>query len=199
MTTLTTPTHTLSRLTLGLALLALLAAPLRAQAEEADRDQPVHIKASTSFGDDRTKAQVYQGNVVLTQGSRQVLTDKLVITQDPDGYYKGVATGGTGGLVHFREKQEGKNEIIEGEAERIEFDTRTEKIKLFERAHIKKADGEVRGRYIERDGYSETFKVTNGANGQAVVGGEQIETVLQPKPRNKDATKEPAKPKDSSK
>jgi len=189
----------------GLALTPLLRVTLIAVltclpqivlAEPADRDQPVRIKASTSFSDDRSKTQIYQGNVVLTQGTRQILTDKLEVKEDPDGYYHGVATGGAGGLARFREKQEGRNDYIEGEAERIEFDTRSEKAKLFERAHIKKSDGDVRGRYIERDGYTETFRVTNGPNGTSVTGGEQTEVVLQPKPKTatKNANKDSSKP-----
>ena len=77
--------------------------------------------------DDVKKVQTFDGNVVLTQGTLQIRTKRLVVTQDADGFQKGVATGGANGLARFRQKREGSAEYIEGEAERIEHDAATRK------------------------------------------------------------------------
>ena len=66
--------------------------------------------------------QVFEGNVILTQGTLVIRTAKLVVTQDAEGFQKGVASGGADGLARFRQKREGKDEYIDGEAERIEYD-----------------------------------------------------------------------------
>uniref|UniRef100_UPI002FD8C14D lipopolysaccharide transport periplasmic protein LptA n=1 Tax=Rivihabitans pingtungensis TaxID=1054498 RepID=UPI002FD8C14D len=85
-----------------------LAAP--AYAEKADREKPINLEADRMSMDDINKVQVYEGNVILTQGTLQIRTAKLVVTQDADGFQKGVATGGENGLARFRQKREGKDE-----------------------------------------------------------------------------------------
>ncbi|MDP3419373.1 MAG: LptA/OstA family protein, partial [Thiobacillus sp.] len=46
---------------------ALLVSP--AHAEKADRDKPVNIEANTVTLDDIKKISIYQGNVILSQGT----------------------------------------------------------------------------------------------------------------------------------
>jgi lipopolysaccharide export system protein LptA len=63
---------------------------------------------------------------VLIQGTMELRTSRLVVTQDADGFQTAVATGGANGLARFRQKREGVDEYMEGEAERIEHDARSE-------------------------------------------------------------------------
>ena len=46
---------------------ALLASPVHA--EKADRDKPVNLEADTVTLDDIRKISVYEGNVILSQGT----------------------------------------------------------------------------------------------------------------------------------
>jgi lipopolysaccharide export system protein LptA len=172
---------------LAIASVQVLLYPSVALAERADRDKPVHIEFQTTELGDRDKTTIFKGNVRLTQGNLEISCDRLVIAEDAGGYYHGVATPKVGELAKFKDKLEGKNEQVYGEAERIEFDTRQDKIRLFERAYVKKGTDEVRGRYIERDGYAETFKATNGPAGTSTQGAPQAEVILQP--RTKPVTK----------
>ncbi|MDP3420811.1 MAG: LptA/OstA family protein, partial [Thiobacillus sp.] len=56
------------KIVLSTALCAvLLASP--AHAEKADRDKPVNIEANTVTLDDIKKISIYQGNVILSQGT----------------------------------------------------------------------------------------------------------------------------------
>ena len=103
-------------------LLAALAMP--AHAEKADREKPINLEADRISIDDIKKQQVFEGNVILTQGTMQIRTNRLVVTQDADGFQKGVATGGANGLARFKQKREGSNDYVEGEGERIEHDAR---------------------------------------------------------------------------
>ncbi|MDQ8021637.1 MAG: lipopolysaccharide transport periplasmic protein LptA [Moraxellaceae bacterium] len=169
--------RTISRATL--IILALLALP--AHAERADRSKPVNIEADRLSVDDKNKVQTFEGRVKMTQGTLQILADKVVVTQDTDGFQKGVATGGEGGLARFRQKREASNEYIEGEAERIEYDGRRDKAQLFQRAHVKSGRDEVRGQYIEYDGLTENYLVTNGPDAKVVSTGERVRAVIQPK------------------
>ena len=64
-----------------LALCAgLLAAP--AHAEKADRDKPINLEADTVTLDDIRKISVYEGNVILSQGTLMLRAPGTVDIQD---------------------------------------------------------------------------------------------------------------------
>ena len=173
-----------------LILGCLLACPVAALAEKADRDKPVILEADRITVDDAKKVHIFEGHVQLTQGTLQIRAAKLVVTQDADGFQAGVATGGEDGLAHFRQKRDGKNEYIEGEAERIEYDGKTDKAQFFLRAHIKSGRDEVSGQYISYDGKTENYLVTSGPAGTiapSVPGQDhRVRAVIQP--RRSDST-----------
>jgi lipopolysaccharide export system protein LptA len=174
-----------------LALLAalLLAAPVHA--EKADRGKPVNLEADRVTVDDLNKVHVFDGHVTLSQGTLLIRSDKLVVRQDEAGFQSGIATAHPGGLARFRVKREGKDEFIEGEAERIEHDARTETTRFFNRAWVKSGEDEVRGQYIAIDGIKETYSVTSGPAGTVVPGRDnRVRAVIQPK--NKTAQEEAA-------
>ncbi|MBA3031894.1 MAG: lipopolysaccharide transport periplasmic protein LptA [Gammaproteobacteria bacterium] len=152
-----------------------------ALAERADREKPVHLEASRVTVDDVKRVHVFEGNVVLTQGTLVIRTAKLVVTQDAEGFQKGVATGGSNGLARFRQKREGKDEYVDGESERIEYDSRAEKAEFFTRAYIKSGVDEVRGHYISYDGKTEQYLVTAvpGASQSSEQG--RVTAIIQPK------------------
>jgi lipopolysaccharide export system protein LptA len=158
-----------------------------ARAEKADRDKPVNIEADRVSVDDVKKVQTFEGNVQLVKGTLTIRAERIVVTQDDDGYQRGVATGSGSTLPHFRQKREGQDEYVEGEAERIEHDAKAEKTEFFNRAWVKSGLDEVRGQFISYDARSENYFVTSGPNGtRARPGsGERVRAVIQPK--NKDA------------
>lgn len=171
-----------------LALFALLTlvAPL-AHAEKADREKPINLEADSISMDDINKVQVLEGNVILTQGTMQILTNKLVVTQDIDGFQKGVATGGANGLARFKQKREGRDEYIEGEAERIVHDARSEKTEFFVRGWVKSGQDEVKGHYISYDALTEKYLVTTGTGEtKSATGAPQarVRAIIQPKGKN---------------
>lgn len=179
---------------LATALLATL--PPLAVAEKADREKPINIEADRVSMDDISKVQIFEGNVVLIQGTMQLRTNKLVVTQDADGFQKGVATSGARGLAYFRQKRDGKEEYIEGEAERIEHDAREDKTEFFARAWVKSGLDEVKGHYISYDALTEKYLVTNGAGEtKTAVGAPQarVRAIIQPKKKG-EATPDKSEP-----
>lgn len=162
-------------------LLGLAAVTSPALAERADREQPVNIEADHVTVDDRNKTHVFEGHVILTQGSLQIRGDKLVVTQGADGFQTGIATATGGRLATFRQRREGTYDYVEGEAERIEYDSRTERAKLFVRANVKSGGDEVRGNYIEYDALSENYVVTTAPGSAGQAAGGRVHAVIQPK------------------
>jgi len=161
-------------------LLALLTCG-NALAERADRDKPVHLEAARVTVDDVKRTHIFEGNVVLSQGTLVIRTAKLVVTQDAEGFQKGVATSGEGGLARFRQKREGKDEYIDGEAERIEYDSRGEKAEFFNRAFVKSGADEVRGHYISYDGRTEQYLVTATPGASPGTKEGRVTAIIQPK------------------
>jgi len=164
-----------------LLLLGTLLASTAAYAERADRDKPVNLEAARVTVDDAKKVHVFEGNVLLSQGTLTIRAERLVVTQDAEGFQKGIATGGADGLASFRQKREGKSEYVDGKAERIEYDSRAEKSEFFARAQVKSGQDEVRGHYISYDGKTEQYLVT--AVPGAAQNSEQgrVRAVIQPK------------------
>lgn len=160
-----------------LACLMLSATPARA--EKADKDKPTNIEANRMSSDDARRISIFEGSVVLTKGTIRILADRLTVREDPDGFQISNATGVP---ARFRQKRDGKDEWIEGEALRIEMDDRNEKINLYGNALVMRDKDEVRGDAISIDTRSEFFTVTAGKS--AVTSANpagRVRAVIQPK------------------
>lgn len=180
---------------LRLFLSALLASSMSAgtvHAERADRNKPVNLEADRVTVDDIKRVHVFEGNVVLSQGTLSIRSAKLVVTQDTEGFQKGVASGGADGLARFRQKREGKEEYVDGEAERIEYDSRSERSEFFTRAFVKSGIDEVRGNYILFDGITEQYLVTAVPGSKPGTPGGRVTAVIQPKNTKNAASAAPA-------
>jgi lipopolysaccharide export system protein LptA len=153
-----------------------------AYAEKADRDKPANIEADKVTVDDQKQTQVFEGNVQMIKGTIVFRAERVVITQDADGNQHSVATGGAK-LPYFRQKREGLDEYIEGEAVRIEHWDKNDKTDLYERAWVKSGSDEVHGQFISYDGQTDTYLVTNGPAGTVAKpgSGSRVRAVVQPK------------------
>jgi lipopolysaccharide export system protein LptA len=172
----------------------LMLATTTAWAEKADATKPVNIEADRVSVDDVKKVQTFEGNVQLVKGTLIIRAERIVITQDDDGYQRGVATGTGASLPTFRQKREGLDEYIEGEAERIEHDAQSEKTEFFTRARVKRGLDEVRGQFISYDAKTEQYFVTSGPNGTRAKPGsnDRVRAVIQSKNAGDSTTTEAA-------
>src|SRR3954469_14267180 len=164
-----------------------------AHAERADRDKPVNLEADQVTVDDAKQTATFIGKVVLTQGTLVIRGDRMVVQQDADGFKYGVAYGNAAHLASFRQKREGYDEYIDGFAERIEYDSKAEKLQMFNRAYLKKSNDDVRGNYISYEIATEFFKVVGGGKQAATEGNPEgrVRAVIQPKPKEKPAAPPP--------
>lgn len=147
-----------------LALLALVSAAVcNVHAERADRDKPIQVEADAVRMDDLKKIAVYEGRVILTQGSLRVQADRIEVRQDAEGFLTGVATGRP---VHFRQRLEGRGDWVDAWANRVEYDARREQVRLIGEAFLKKGEEELRGDQITYDARSEVYQASGGLPGQ---------------------------------
>ena len=160
------------------------------RAERADRDKPVNLEADQVTVDDNKQTATFTGKVVLTQGTQVIRGDRMVVQQDADGFKYGVAYGN---LASFRQKREGYDEYIDGYAERIEYDSKAEKLQMFNRAYLKKVNDDVRGNYISYEVATEFFRVTGGGKQAATAANPdgRVRLVIQPKSKDKPAAAPP--------
>ena len=158
-----------------------LFATQHALAERADRDKPMQLEANRVSIDDAKKIQILEGDVIITKGTMILKADRVVVTEDKYGFQKGTAFGGKDGLARFRQKREGKDDYIDGEAERIEYDTNKEVAELFHRAWVKSGEDQVKGDYIWYDAVSEKYLVTAGDSLNPKGPPARVRAVIQPK------------------
>lgn len=164
-----------------------------AQAERADRGKPVNLEADRVTVDESKQTATFEGNVVLSQGTLMIRGERMIVQQDADGFKTGIAHGN---LASFRQKREGIDEFVEGYAERIEYDSKADKVQMFNRAYLKKANDDVRGNYISYDATTEFFRVTGGGKQAATPGNPEgrVRAIIQPKSRDKAAPDAPPLP-----
>lgn len=163
------------------AAAALCFIALNAAAQGADRNQPVNLEADKVMVDERNRVHVFEGNVTLTQGSLTIRANKIVVSQDSEGFQKGVASGGPNGLARFRRKREGHEDFVEGEGERIEHDARTEITQFFNRAWVKSGADEMRGNYVSYNSRTENYTVTGGDKATSATQSGRVRAVIMPK------------------
>jgi lipopolysaccharide export system protein LptA len=141
-------------------LLPLIFNSAQLLAENADRDKPINIEADSAHMNDKTSTAVFKGNVVLTQGTLLIRADTLTVIQENDEFKQGIALGE---LAYFRQKREGYDDYIEGEAKTIEFNAITDQLTMVDTAKLWREGDQVEGKFIHYDATTETFTVRSDA------------------------------------
>ena len=148
-------------------------------AERIDREMPIYLEADQVLIDDMQQISTFTGNVRLSQGSLLIRGDKIVVTQDKEGFKHATAYGNT---AEFRQKREGSEGYVEGFGERIEYDVQTETLNLHKQARLLRDQDEVHGESITYNAKSEVFQVTGSDSGSEETPPKRVRAVLQPKP-----------------
>jgi lipopolysaccharide export system protein LptA len=184
---------------LGCAAIALvLALPPAARAERADRDKEANVTADHSTLDDLHQVQVLTGHVVLIKGTMRLGGERMEHRQDEQGYQYYVVTAAPGELASFHERRdpvrEGVESTIDGFAERIDYDDRTDKVILTRRALVKRYENgeqrdELSGSRIVYDARKSNYDV-DGRNPDGT--GSRVHMTIAP--RSGAAPAQPAHP-----
>lgn len=160
----------------ALVLMGSLVALSPAHAEKADKTKPVNLEADTVTMDDINKTSVYSGNVILIQGTLVLRADQVQARQNDQGLQSVTAIGRQ---VAFRQKLEGREEYLEGYADRMEFDNVTSQLELIGNARLRRGQDELRGAQISYNGNTEFYKVVGQLNAQSPAG--RVRAVIRPK------------------
>ena len=113
-----------------------------ANAEKADSEKEAVITAQRGQVDDIKQTRTLTGDVVLVKGTLTMKAGRALITEDPQGYQFITFWGEAGKLATFRQKRDGEGDLwVEGEAERVEYNNKTEVVKLFSKAKLTRLQG----------------------------------------------------------
>ena len=174
-----------------LLLIALAACTLPARAERADREQPTIIEADRGVFDELKQVNVVSGRATLTRGTLRITGERMELRTAPDGYRSAVVTAAAGELATFRQRSDptrpGVEEYIEGTAERIEWDERSESVRFVNRAQWRRLENgavrdEISGQVISYDAAASTYRIEGGDQGSG-----RVRAVIAP--RTSEATK----------
>lgn len=166
-------------------LLAAAVAPV--QAEKADRSKPIVMEADRPGTlDYQRQVLVFNGNAVITQGSMVLRAERIELREMPDGYRAASAIGAPGKPATWRQRRDGGgDEVVEGTADRIEFDGRADTLRFVGNGAVRRlragavAD-EITGATIVWDNIAEVFKVEGGAATPANPSG-RVRVTLTPR------------------
>ena len=164
-----------------------------AHAESADRDKPIDLEADSVKVDDAKQISTYIGNVVLTQGTLIIHADRLIVREDNEGFQHSTSLGNP---TTFKQKREGKNEYMEGSAQRIEYDGRMDKVQLYTKAWVKRGEDIVHGDYIMYDANAEYAEVIGGGSQAATPStpSGRVRAIIQPKNKKTPASDSESSP-----
>ena len=169
-----------------LAAAALLLAP-HAQAERADALKPLHVNSDKGNFDQVTQTVILTGNVIATRGTMLLKAERAEIKESPEGYRTVILIAAPGKPVFFRQKRDtGIDEWAEGQAERVEYDERTEVVKLFSNATLRQLEGrnvihEMNSAFISYDNRRDALLGRNDPSGADSPGRSRGSITYQPR------------------
>jgi lipopolysaccharide export system protein LptA len=177
------------------AFLLCLAAPVHA--ERADRLQPMVVEsdgrqaASVDLG---RKVTVLNGNVTITQGSLLIRAERVEVREDAAGRYLAQAKGTQGQPTRFHQKRDRQDEVLEAEADRVEYDSGAERVRFVGDAKLRilragVVSDEAHAAVITYDQKADTLVFEGGAPTAAAPQGGRARLVFVPRT---EAASEPA-------
>ena len=178
------------------AVALMIAIP--ALAEKADANKQAEISANAAVGDLVNQGVTATGNVILTKGTIEIKAGKATVVADAEGYYFTTFWADPGGLVTFRQKRDGGDIWVEGEAERVEYHEKQEAVKFYNKAKVRETEAgrlltQASGAFISYDARKEQVAALNQANGESKAGGGRVTMILAPRRKPASATTAPTK------
>jgi len=168
------------------ALLLSLAVGVPAHAEQADRAQPLNVAADRQGTFDlANQVVVFTGNVIITKGTIVIKADRVEVRESAEGYRTAAAIGTGNRPATFRQKRDGVDEHIDGQADRLEYDEKADTVRFVSNAVVRRLRGatigdEVTGNLITYDNTTEVFSVTGKPAASGSPGG-RVRAVLTPR------------------
>ena len=175
-----------------LFLILLATLPGAALALSTDRDQPVHIEADRGELDDVTGVTIYEGRVVVTQGSIKITGDRVVLHYDDQRDISRAEA--VGKPATYQQLSDGESEPLQARALRMDYQVKDGVIDLYDDASVLQSGNSLFGNRITYDTLNERVKASRSGSGE-----DRVRVILTPKAKDggrdvkKDGAPAPAK------
>jgi lipopolysaccharide export system protein LptA len=142
------------------------------------------ILSDTLNYDDVKKESTFTGNVIMTRGLMTLRADKLVLTEDAQGFQYGTATVDPGKLVFIRQENPEKFEVVEAKGLRAEYDGKTNEVDMIGQAVVTrfvcgKPFDTIKGERVKYFEKTSTYQAFGGPGSAAKDG--RVRSVTQPR------------------
>lgn len=166
------------------ALVLSLVPGAMALAEQADRLKPMQVEADKMQHDEARQLTVLTGSVQAVKGTLVMRADRMEVQQDTLGQQVARLWAAPGQRVYFRQKREGLDEFVEGEAVQAVYDSRQDLMTLTERAEMRilregRLSDQIQGQRIVYNNSTEIMNVDGKVQGSD--GRQRARAVLAPK------------------
>ena len=170
-----------------LFLILLATLPGAALALSTDRDQPVHIEADRGELDDVKGVTIYEGRVVVTQGSIKITGDRVVLHYDDQRDISRAEA--VGKPATYQQLSDGESEPLKARALRMDYQVKDGVIDLYDDASVLQSGNSLFGNRITYDTLNERVKASRSGSGE-----DRVRVILTPKAKDggRDAKKDGA-------
>ena len=170
-----------------LFLILLATLPGAALALSTDRDQPVHIEADRGELDDVKGVTIYEGRVVVTQGSIKITGDRVVLYYDDKRDISRAEA--VGKPATYQQLSDGETEPLKARALRMDYQVKDGVIDLYDDASVVQTGNSLFGSRITYDTVNERVKASRSGSGE-----DRVRVILTPKAKDggRDAKKDGA-------
>ena len=137
----------------------------------SDREQPIQIEADKATIDDLKGIAIYEGNVVITQGTIRINAAKVTLTYTQKQDLKQVVA--VGDPVRFKQTPDGKKPDVHAKAQRMEYQNNDNTLHLVDDAEVWQAKDKFSGHRIQYNTKTGLIKADKGKK-------ERVRAVIMP-------------------
>ena len=141
------PTH------LNSAVYMLMLLPTFSSALESDREQPIRIQADAAIVDETNGSSVYKGNVIITQGTLEVIANEVEIFTSAGEVIQIIATTDKDSevLAHYQQQINDAMDMVVADAQKITYLIQEDKLHLSGDARLQKIQDVFTGQLLSYD------------------------------------------------
>jgi lipopolysaccharide export system protein LptA len=174
------------RIITAAACVLLSLTSMLSHAEKADKLKKTLVTGASGGYDGKTDTTIINSNAEVTRGTLLIRADKAIDKELAEGGGSVVLTSNPGNQVFFRQKRDGEGDLwIEGYADRVEYDKKTETVVFMSKAKVKflsqqKVTKELSCDFLSYDSANDLFNFTNSSTGKTAPGAERCVMSIEP-------------------
>jgi lipopolysaccharide export system protein LptA len=144
-----------------LGIVALLVS-MQVWALSSDKDQPLEIEADQASIDDAKGETIYEGNVMVSQGTLNLRAAKVSLTYDKNKKVDTIRAQGN--PAYFKQRPDGRKDDIKASAQVMEFNVKADILNLRTNAKIEQGKDVFTGENITYEAKRGLIKATGGGS-----------------------------------